>query len=411
MNSEPFFSDLPTPELVTPPAMRWFGDGLEIPPSVILPQDLEDLGLLYGALVDCYERWLEGRPTPGLGGPRAAHPGLRRAPLREALERLGLVTLADGEASPVLRRALHDLRGGAFFALRMYGTLLTDEVPTEDLVQPAVLLARDQAKLVRSLVPEIDPEGYRRDREEKAHGMNELVDKWDGFEFPVMNGSHHRRLDAPVRVEVETEWRGTLAARCLEAAALDRVLYNMINNAARFTTDGHVRLRVDLVTPSTVRIAVGNSIGAEQGDWIEREMEGDPSRLFLGGATRGGQGVGLQAAAAIVARAWGQVMPGEAVESGAVGARVRGGNLHGLDRLASAALEEVEGPALPLLPASARRPGATGFTAPRTRRGPGLRPRPPGRRTNREAPRGRTWPGPWKCGASRSRAPSAGCPR
>ncbi|TVP48242.1 MAG: hypothetical protein EA350_03630 [Gemmatimonadales bacterium] len=323
MNPEPFFVDLPEPSLATPPTMRWFGDGLEIPAGAIMQRDLEDLQLLYGALVGCYERWLEGRPSPDWAELARRIQGFDESPLREALERLGLVTLGDPDASPVLRRALHDLRGGAFFALRMYGTLLADEVPSEELVQPAVLLARDQAKLVRSLVPQIDPEGHRRDREEKAHGMDELVDKWDGFEFPGVEDDGAGRI-RPATVEVDAAWRGALAARCLEAAALDRVLYNMINNAARFTSDGRVRLLVELVTPTTVRIAVANSIEAAQGSWIEQETEGEVSRLFLGGSTRGGQGVGLQAAAAIVARAWGQVMPGEAVETGAVGARVRG---------------------------------------------------------------------------------------
>ncbi|CAN5679373.1 ATP-binding protein [soil metagenome] len=325
MNLEPFFGGLPQPTLATPPTTRWFGDGLEIPPDAIARQDLDDLHLLYQALVDCYERWLDGRPDPDWADLARRIRHFDESPLREALERLGLGTLADPDAPLVLRRALHDLRGGAFFALRMYGTLLADETPTEDLVQPAVLLARDQAKLVRSLVPQIDPVGHRKDREEKAHGMKELVDKWEGFEFPGGDGGGDSRRRRPVMVEVGTLWRGTLAARCLEAAALDRVLYNMINNAARFTADGRVRLQVELVASSTVRIAVANAVAEEQGAWIEKETDGDASRLFLGGATRGGEGVGLQAAAAIVARAWGQVMPGEAVETGAVGARVRGG--------------------------------------------------------------------------------------
>jgi len=323
MKSELHFSALPEPTVATPPTIRWFGDGLEIPPAAIMQQDLEDLHLLYGALVDCYDSWLDARPSPDWAGLARRIQGFDESPLREALERLGLVTLADPDASPVLRRALHDLRGGAFFALRMYGTLLAEEVPTEELVQPAVLLARDQAKLVRSLVPEVDPVGHRQSREEKAHGMNELVDKWNGFEFPGIEGGTEERVQ-PVTVEVEAEWRGALAARCLEAAALDRVLYNMINNAARFTSDGRVRLLVELVTPSTVRIAVANSIEAEQAAWIEGASEGVASRLFLGGASQGGQGVGLQAAAAIVARAWGQIMPEQAIETGAVGARVRG---------------------------------------------------------------------------------------
>jgi hypothetical protein len=59
-------------------------------------------------------------------------------PLRTALEALGEATLAETDVPPLLRRAFHDLRGGAFFALRLYGVLLADEEPSEELVQPAV---------------------------------------------------------------------------------------------------------------------------------------------------------------------------------------------------------------------------------------------------------------------------------
>ena len=336
MSFDDSFDPLPPTPLPTPLSLRWFGDGLEIPAASMRGRDLEHLELLYQALTGCYEAWLEGRPDPDWAALADRVRAFGEPPLRTALEALGEAALGEADVPPLLRRAFHDLRGGAFFALRLYGVLLADDEPSEELVQPAVFLARDQAKLVRSLVPSMDPEGYRKDREERAHGMRELVDKWSGFHFPPAESGQptggsgqpsgeSAQVIAPVVVEVTTRWRGELAARCLEAAALDRVIYNLVNNAARFTTDGRVQLLVEAVSHATVRIAVRNSLGSDDADWIASQTEGRTAALYLGGSTRGGTGLGLQSAAVVVARAWGQVTPEEAVESGVVGALVRDG--------------------------------------------------------------------------------------
>jgi signal transduction histidine kinase len=315
------FPTLPEPGLRTPPSLRWAGEGLELPEGILGEADQADLRRLYDALRDGYEAWLSTRSDPDWTALAARIRAFGEPPLSHALERLGAAPLALGDAVPaVARRALHDLRGGAFFALRLYGVLMDRERPTAEEVEPAILLARDQAKVVRSLVPSIDPEGYARDRAERAHGMRELVDKWEGFTFPaaVDSGS-----PGP-RVEVECLWRGDLAARCLEAAALDRVLYNLVNNAARFTADGRVRLRVDRVAPGTARIAVTNPVDPVQVDWLGSATEA-PGDLFRGGVSRGGRGLGLWASASVVARAWGQVDAEDAAALGVVGAKLSDG--------------------------------------------------------------------------------------
>ncbi len=312
---------LPEADLRIPAGARWAGEGLEIPEGTLPEADLVRLTVLYTALEGLYRRWLAlGTDAPPKAWAELAEEirAFDREPLSSLHEALG------GEAgvrwndrSPQLRRALHDLRGGAFFALRLYAALLDERSPNPDEVEAAAFLARDQAKVVRSLVPSIDPEGYTRDRSERAHGMRELVDKWDGFVFP--------QVEPPVRVEVEAPWRGDLASRCLEAAALDRVLYNLLNNAARFTSDGRVRLRVERVG-SAARIAVANRIRDAERSWLSEGFGDDPSALFLGGRTRGGSGVGMASGASIVARAWGQVDAADAVTMGAVGARVDDGS-------------------------------------------------------------------------------------
>lgn len=320
MAPDPRFAQLPDPVVRIPPSLRWSGEGLELPEGTFTPEEREDLELLYAHLDGVYRSWLDGRPNPDWEGLARAISAFGEPPLSSALERMGASTLRNAEAPPLVRRALHDLRGGAFFALRMYGSLLQDETPDADLLEPAILLARDQAKVVRSLVPSIDQEGYDRDRAEQAHGMRELVDKWDGFVFPEVP-----RPDGgmgPVEVSVETTWRGDLAARCLEAAALDRAVYNLVNNAVRFSADGKVTLRVEALGGQVVRFAVANATTPSQGDFLRERVGDDPSALFLGGVTRGGEGVGLSASASVVARAWGLADAEDAVAMGSVGAQV-----------------------------------------------------------------------------------------
>lgn len=322
MIQDPRFAELPEPALRLPPSLRWSGEGLEIPEGVFNEEDLADLGRLYAHLQESYRAWLAQTEAPDWEALGARIHALGKPPLAPAMDRVGAATLRSQDAPPLVRRALHDLRGGALFALRMYGTLLEEESPSQELVEPAILLARDQAKVIRSLVPSLDREGYARDLEERAHGMRELVDKWEGFVFPAAEGPSGPRA---VEVRAQTPWRGHLAARCLEAAALDRVVYNLVNNAARFAADDQVVLRVEAVGSQAVRLAVGNALAPDQEAWLQAQIGSDLSGLFLGGQTRGGHGVGLAAVATVVAMAWGLASVEDAVETGAVGARIQGG--------------------------------------------------------------------------------------
>ncbi len=320
MASDPRFAQLSDPVVRIPPSLRWSGEGLELPEGTFTPGERADLELLYAQLEGVYRTWLHARPNPDWEELASGIRAFGEPPLAPALERIGASALRNAEAPPLVRRALHDLRGGAFFALRMYGSLLQNEDSDAELLEPAILLARDQAKVVRSLVPSIDREGHDRDRSEQAHGMRELVDKWDGFVFPEVPRPEGGM--GPVQVSVETTWRGDLAARCLEAAALDRAVYNLVNNAARFSADGRVTLRVEALGGQVVRFAVANAMTPLQGEFLRARVGEDPSSLFLGGVTRGGEGVGLSASASVVARAWGLADAEDAVAMGSVGAQV-----------------------------------------------------------------------------------------
>ncbi len=108
---------------------------------------------------------------------------------------------------------------------------------------------------------------------------------------------------------------------------MDRILYNLVNNATRFSADNRVDLWIFPIGDD-IRFVVANAVEAPAEAWLEERTEGDLGQLFRGGITRGGQGIGLSNCAALVAAAYGQQGPLKAVESGCLGADVLDGVFH-----------------------------------------------------------------------------------
>lgn len=289
------------------------------------PDDRTALAHLYRAMEDLYHFWLDTRDNPDRLALARRIAAFAESPLVEAAESLGSSTLdparsqeagraEEASPSPALRRALHDLRGGALFALRLYGDLGAEELKDDDdLLRSGVFLARDQAKIMRHLLPKLDPEGRARDEEEKVHSLDDVVAKWDGFEL--------RSEGATGRVSVQADWSGGLASCCLEASAVDRILYNLVNNSVRFSVDGSVDIRIVPVADGALRWVVSNPVTADQAGWLDEHAGFRGARLFQGGQTRGGTGVGLTTPAELVSSAFGLQEVSEAVGEGFLGAR------------------------------------------------------------------------------------------
>ncbi|TVP76834.1 MAG: ATP-binding protein [Gemmatimonadales bacterium] len=287
--------------------------------SDFLPPDREHLYSLYRALQSLYQYWLDHRPEPDPTALARHNRAFASPPLVGSAEALGTATLAaPAGADAALRRAIHDLRGGALFALRLYGELGEEELEEDpDLLRAGVFLARDQAKIMRHLLVDLDPEGRARDEEERIHSLDDVVAKWQGFEARTPPAAPVRRA----RVSVRSEWSGGLASCCLEASAVDRILYNLVNNALRFTVDGEIALRIVPVPESALRWVVTNAISPDQAGWLDRNAGHLGARLFHGGRTRGGTGTGLTTPGELVASAFGLRDLAEAVGEGYLGAR------------------------------------------------------------------------------------------
>lgn len=307
-------------------------DGLPIPPTgrgarfepagftfgrgVFAPDEVTALQHLYGALEGVYRRWLDD-PDRRPEAVSARIDARFVEQLRRAAEALRPRTDHDDEA---LTELVHDLRGGSLTALTGCVDLIVQDFVASaeqraEFLQLVVWFARDHAKMMRMALPWLDPVRAAADVSERPHGIDDLIRKWQGALLRV--------ADDDVELRVHARLERALAARCVEAAAVDRVSYNLLNNAARFTSDGAVDLHFDGVSTELGRVCVVNSVTREEREWLAGCLSDDPHALFRSGVTRGGQGDGLASAARLVSSVFGQ-SPLEAVEADFIGTRVVG---------------------------------------------------------------------------------------
>ena len=208
---------------------------------------------------------------------------------------------------------LHDIRGGGLTALVGTAGLATLGPLDDELLVTCGRVARDHCKIVRSALSDLDPPRRRHDEQLNVHAIDKFVTTWDGATV--------REYGREVAVAVNCTYRGGVAASCLENAAVDRVLYNHINNAARFTSDGRVVLSIFGVGDRLVRWVVSNALAADQREWLAAAADGDLNRLYTGGISCGGRGIGLSSCRDFVAAAFG-LPSGQAVTGGYLGARL-----------------------------------------------------------------------------------------
>ncbi|AWM41139.1 HAMP domain-containing histidine kinase [Gemmata obscuriglobus] len=297
---------------------RFNGAGYEVPLSRFAPADREILGRVYQSVNGLPQLWHPMRHDADYSVLEAY---IRRVggggALLAEVGHLGEATLAAGASDPAIRKAVHDIRGGGLTLLLGTADLLDIMPGNRNVVRKCVDAARDHAKIMRNLLPDIDPVVRAADEATKAHTIDHFTSKWDGMATRGQTG--------PVLVSMRCLFTGAISARCLETSSIDRVVYNYVNNAVRFAAGGAVTVWIFPVTSGLTRWVVQNAIGADQEAFLA-ERVGDLGRLFAGGITRGGTGVGLANCAEIVADCFGLASPAEAVSRGYLGAATRAGD-------------------------------------------------------------------------------------
>lgn len=300
---------------------RYRGENFDVSLSVLSIVDREHIHTLYTFLKKIHNQWLEMRDNPDWGKLRKTLAAILLPPLSLAIKELGRDSMAQHRlqrgAAQVLGKVLHDLRGGAVVPLLFYAHMAEWDSDPLDLRNVA-FLARDQAKIMRNILPDLDPEVRSADEAEKPHFMQTVVEKWDMMPFDCAD-------ETSGHVNVRCSYDGLLASCCLEASAVDRIVYNYMNNAMRFASEPAIDLEILPVGDNAVRWIVVNAIAPDQSQWLEENTRGDLSNLFRGGLTRGGNGFGLSNCADFVAAAFGLPDARAALDGKYLGAVVQDG--------------------------------------------------------------------------------------
>ena len=234
--------------------LRYDGGGFGLPLGQFAPADQAIIRRIYAAVHGIYDHWLASRALDACRLTEHVQ-RLDDDAFVEAARALGRATVAAGAETPLMHKVVHDLRGGGLTALIGSASLIRAGCASDDALRTSVLLARDHAKIMRNAVPDLDPSRRRADEGTRVHDIQDFIDKWNGAAVRV----HGRN----VYITVDSAFQGSISARCLETSAIDRVLFNYLNNAARFSADGRVNLSIFPVSDGRlVRWVADNAVAA-----------------------------------------------------------------------------------------------------------------------------------------------------
>jgi signal transduction histidine kinase len=235
-------------------------------------------------------------------------------------ELLGLVTVFGHQTRALdpprrVRQAVHDIKGGALTSLIFWIKTLDSGADAESTLGRGFFLVRDHLKIMRNCLADLDSPARQRDLEEKHHAVELLREKWEGAVHRVDGGEAH--------IAVHGDFDGVISSRCMEFSTLDRVLYNLINNAAKHAADQ----RVDLVVmptppedPRNLRFVVLNRTTLDHRNLLRSRFRDSINGLFQEEFTTGGSGVGLSICADLVGNAFGVPDPIQGLDDGYLGA-------------------------------------------------------------------------------------------
>jgi signal transduction histidine kinase len=290
---------------------RYDGSGFSAKLQDFSPADRERLTAIYKQIKSIYDLWLYMKEAP-------QYSVLKKnveAIISDEFVCMGKDLALDfNYNSERMAKILHDIRGGAMTSMIGYADRISMQNLYRDVdtMRSFVFLARDQAKMLRNAVEDIDPHTRAADERIRIHSVYDYVKKWHNFEHRVQN----RRVVVKVRCYFE----GNVTTSCLEASALDRVVYNLINNALRFAEGEEVVLTIFPIG-NILRWVVENTVSAEQESWLRQHLGDNLQALFQGGLSNGGNGIGLSNCADLVGASFG-VSSEDAIKQGYITAKL-----------------------------------------------------------------------------------------
>jgi hypothetical protein len=106
---------------------------------------------------------------------------------------------------------------------------------------------------------DLDAKRFADDSTRKDHGTDLLLEKWTSADF--YGGS------IPAQIDFDCAYQGTLCESCLEFSTLDRIIYNLLNNAARNACNHIVQFHIlpmpKQETVENLRFVIANLVSSE----------------------------------------------------------------------------------------------------------------------------------------------------
>lgn len=271
-------------------------------------EDREIIAALYAIL--CELEGLLGKEG-ALDDPAPLVSFVSRHPISDLVHRVQRVG-AQSRGDARLAEAVHDIRGGALSAMFVLLARVGRARFETATARAIFIMVRDHMKMMRNLVLDLDAAARERDLSFLPHSLGDLASALREFTASV-DGQ-------PVAVEVECSDQRVIAESCVECSAIDRVAYNLMNNAARYTAQPAIHAW--LVTSATdLRVVIANSTSVERRAVVAAVLDDDAASLF-GSFTTSGSGYGLRIVSELVSRAYGVARTDTLLQHGYVGARI-----------------------------------------------------------------------------------------
>lgn len=296
MSTEPkitheLIADLAPAALDNYRSSRYRADDQAIELGMLAPSDRELVHWMYALLRELDE--IVGGEHPVMD-PAPLFAFLERHPIGETVHRIRRLG-TDSEIAPRVAEALHDIRGGSSTVLFAQLSRIGRVPFKSELGRSLFIATRDHMKMMRNVTKDLDPIARERDLVFRKHSLGDLA-----VAFRTFTAQHG---EDQMVVDVDCPEDAVIAESCVEFGAIDRVAYNLLNNAVRHAarptiTAWLVRFAKDL------RVVVANAVEPEQRALVAERLASDASSLF-GDFTTTGSGYGLRIVGELVAHAYG----------------------------------------------------------------------------------------------------------
>ncbi len=291
---------------------RYLGDDLCLPVSDFTEPDQERIRALYDFLEEMFALLSKDELPPDKFATVSEF--IAKQDVRALIRRVQAFGGESHVAQPteLMSKTIHDLRGGGLTMLLNRLQFAQMGEMDAETVRSLFFLTRDHLKIMRNALLGLDDAKRQEDLLPKLHGIDFIVEKWKD----AILGTQDRQI----RLEVESYFKGNISECCVEFGALDRILYNLLNNACRHSAADTIRLTIlPLPKDHDLRFVLSNPVSA--GD-ESRLATRDLHDLFKPGVSSTGSGFGMTVAADFVANAYGIASREIAVKKDYLGAQV-----------------------------------------------------------------------------------------